>query len=731
MLIQRNVEAELLETPVEEIKVELEEIRKRTKTVLKRRHKKKSIRYYNVPCAFDIETTNYKKSDLLKYAWMYEWTFGIEDTIIIGRTWTEYLQLTNILTDVFELNDDQRLFVGIHNLTFEFQFMRNYFVWNDVFAVDKLKPVKAISAGGLEYRDTAILSGLPLYKVAENLNNHKIAKLYGDLDYSKIRTPNTYMTKDEYQYCINDVRILLYYLYEQMDLFGDISKIVLTNTGRVREYFKKNCLYKTKNGKKVWNWDYTQKIKDLTLTPDLYYDCWKGFRGGFTHANARYVGSKLANISSYDLTSAYPSVMVYEQFPSGTPSIVNDIKGNRFEWYLKNRCCLFQATFKNLQRKENAPDSYLSWIPDKMEATGLDNSDNGRIISATTLTIYITEIDYEIIEKVYDFDSVEIANMVVWFKDYLPKELIQCLLKFYADKTQLKGVEDKVIEYQNSKGMLNSGYGCMVMNILQDVNTYEDNEWQFEYPSVNETITKYNVSRTRFNYYAWGLWITAYCRRLIWKAILECGKDDYIYTDTDSVKFKNLPAHKEFFDKMNESITEKCNKAMRHYNLDEELTRPETIKGSKKQLGVFDYEGDYEYFKTLGAKRYMTSKKHTWGKKEKICPLVKYDPRYNYSLDGTYTYTELTVAGLGKTEGSKYINTFENPWRAFNQNLQVPKEHSGKLGHSYCHEPITDLEIDGWKVDSKSYVFLEPIAYSLSMEDDFIDLIMQIGNTRY
>ena len=51
---------------------------------------------------------------------------------------------------------------------------------------------------------------------------------------------------------------------------------------------------------------------------------------------------------------------------------------------------------------------------------------------------------------------------------------------------------------------------------------------------TSEEIQKYNDSKNRFLYYAWGIWVTAYARRNLWTGILAVGKD-YIYSDTDSI----------------------------------------------------------------------------------------------------------------------------------------------------------------------------------------------------
>ena len=50
------------------------------------------VEYYNVSCAFDIETSSFKINNI-KQATMYIWQFGIGNHIIIGRTWDEYKQL--------------------------------------------------------------------------------------------------------------------------------------------------------------------------------------------------------------------------------------------------------------------------------------------------------------------------------------------------------------------------------------------------------------------------------------------------------------------------------------------------------------------------------------------------------------------------------------------------------------------------------------------------------------
>lgn len=152
-------------------------------------HSKSVVYYYNVECGFDIETSSTMLNEQ-KFAFMYEWTFGIKDKnfICYGRTWEQFIELCEKLQEQFNLDENNRLIVYVHNLSYEFQFMRKYFEWVNVFAVDDRKPIKALTTYGIEFRDSYILSGYSLGKLAENLVTHKIKKLVGDLDYKKVRT---------------------------------------------------------------------------------------------------------------------------------------------------------------------------------------------------------------------------------------------------------------------------------------------------------------------------------------------------------------------------------------------------------------------------------------------------------------------------------------------------------------------------------------------------------------
>lgn len=233
-------------------------------------NKKKT--YINIECALDIETTStYLNGD--KFAFMYIWTIGIGENeyLITGRTWEELQQQFIDMKKHFKLESDRLLVCYVHNLGYEFQFMRKYFNWVDVFTSKERKPLKATCDLGIEFRDSLMLSGYALSTLAKNLQEpkHQIKKLVVDLDYKLVRHSLTPLSQEELEYCYNDVIIILYYINEQIKLYGNITRIPLTNTGRVRNYVRHNCYQTSKSHKKSSSGKYgryRKLMEDLTLT---------------------------------------------------------------------------------------------------------------------------------------------------------------------------------------------------------------------------------------------------------------------------------------------------------------------------------------------------------------------------------------------------------------------------------------------------------------------------------
>jgi len=678
----------------------------------------KKVIYYNIACGFDIETSSFYENLIQKpenkRAIMYAWKFGIEDISIIGRTWEQLIELTNIVTEILELSEDKRIICYVHNLGYDFQFFRPYFEFTRVFALDMREPIQAITEGGIEFRCSYKLSGYALEKVAEHLTRHKVRKLVGYLDYKKIRTPQTKLTPKEILYLEHDVDIIIAYIREEIENQGDITKIPLTKTGKVRTYCRNACLYthKTHNRYDPKFYQYHRLMKRLTITSVLNYKMLRQtFMGGFTHGNHLHIGEVCVNVSSFDETSAYPYFMVSQLFPMSKGEMIVLKDKNDFLKNLKYYHSIFTATFYNINESFTF-DHYIS-ISKCIEKENV-TADNGRLVKADKITILLTNIDFEIIQKTYTWSKMTIRNFTRYRRGLLPRDLILAILDLYEKKTTLKGVEKKVIEYQESKENVNGVYGMTVTDICRDEISYieyfedEDNEaWSKEAPDYEKMINKYNKDKKRFLYYPWGVFVTAFARKAIWDAILECS-EDYRYSDTDSVKFTNLEKHKDYFIQYNNRLLIRLKKVMEILNIPFEKCTPKTIDGKIKPIGVFEYEGTYPRFKYLGAKRYM------------------------YEDDENKLH--LTVSGINKFVCVPYLQkTYGNNtniFNVFNDGLVIPKGQTGKQIHTYIDYEtkgiVRDYLGDEYEYHELSGIHMEDTEYSLSMSEEFLRYLLGV-----
>lgn len=677
--------------------------------------KNKTMEYINLPCAFDIETSSFYNGEN-KQVIMYIWQLCINGYVTIGRTWESFVNIISKLERIFNtLPESKHLVIYVHNLSYEFQFMRKHFNWFKIFAISSRRPIYALTDGGVEFRCSYLLSGYSLAKLSDEITKYKVSKKEGDLDYSLIRSPKTELTKTEIGYCISDVHVVVAYIQEKIENEGGIIKIPLTKTGYVRNYCRNKCLY-TNNKYHSRNKNYDAMIKNLTLEVEEYHYLKQAFQGGFTHANFDYVQKPFSqldkiqyNVKSKDFTSSYPSVIMSEYFPMSKGKKIKIKNEEEFRYYLKNYCCVFPITMYGVHQKSSVYENPISASRciknkgKKLLSYGIQEN-NGRVHEATKLTMIITEVDFQVYEQFYDIDFYKCHSMYIYKKAYLPKELIECALKFYVDKTTLKDVEGKEVEYLLMKGMLNSIYGMMVTDICRKNIIYDD-EWDSSECNFEEEIKKYNNSKKRFLFYPWGIYVTAYARRNLFSGILALGSD-YIYSDTDSVKYKNAKNHEDYFNKYNKMIEKKIQNCLAYHGLYKNSYKPKTITGKEKPLGVWDDDGEYTRFKTLGAKRYMVE----------------------YIKDGEL-HQKITIAGLGKNEGLRWLkeNYPKDPFQGFTHDMKVPAEKTGKNTHTYIDEEMIGVVKDYkgvyYKYHEFSGIHLEPAPFSLSLSDKFIEFL--------
>lgn len=655
----------------------------------------KKIEYYNIPAAFDIEVSSFRQNDEKK-AIMYIWQIGIYNLVTIGRSWAQLTALLNKIIQVLELSDTRRLIVYVHNLPYEFQFIRKRFEWQKVFLLSERKPVYAIK-DGIEFRCSLKLAGgKSLENVGKDLKRYRVQKAMGNLDYSILRTPLTPLNDKEMLYVENDIRVLLSYIQCKIEDDGDITKIPLTNTGYVRNYCRKECFTRWKR--------YHGLMQNLMIEPEEYIQLKRAFQGGFTHANAHYVNKVMTDVTSYDFASSYPSVMLLEKFPMSKARMIDHVNNDEELHNLLIRyCCLFDIEIIGLM-----PKLYNDHPISRSKCYVCDNPivDNGRIVMADRIATTITEQDYFVYLEYYTWEACFIKNFRIYEKNYLPTKFVKAVLKLYGDKTSLKDIEGQELNYMISKNMINAAYGMMVTDPIRDNLEYIGDEYTCTKPDLEESINNYNNNVRRFLFYPWGVWVTAYARANLFSGIAEMG-DDYIYADTDSVKILNAVKHKEYIDRYNKQIGDKIKAASEYHRIDSSLFMPKSPKGKIKTIGIWDYDGHYEKFKTLGAKRYLTE-----------------------SVQSTALKRQLTVAGVHKKKAMLYLDSFEDPFEKFENNLVIPKDYSGRLVLTYIDEEIEGDIIDCYGVPyhyhEMSSIHMENSDYHLTQSNEFVRYLKEI-----
>ena len=172
-------------------------------------HKKKNgkspiTKYCNSIMTFDIEVSSawlengkvipYRKGESADYwnnlqplALCYIWQFSCDGVVYYGRELRDFLKVLD------DLPSDVEIIIWVHNLSYEFHFLTNILTWDSVFARSSHKPIKAKSKEypNIEFRCTYMLTRLSLATWGEQLG---VAKMVGDLDYDKLRTPLTKLT---------------------------------------------------------------------------------------------------------------------------------------------------------------------------------------------------------------------------------------------------------------------------------------------------------------------------------------------------------------------------------------------------------------------------------------------------------------------------------------------------------------------------------------------------------
>ena len=656
--------------------------------------------YYNVPAAFDIETTTikpgvmgYEHPDGRPIAFPYLFQFCIYDTVIMCRTYDECIDIFSWISDYFIGNTNKRLIMFDHNLGYEYGFLRDIWDINGKrsFALDEHHPVTLELEGGIILRDSYKMSNMSLETLTKDWSK-TFFKEPEIMDYRLLRTPYTELDNDTLLYSALDVLSLCDAIVNFLSARNEhIWTKSPTSTSFIRARLKKRLGIGIKVRSKEQQ-KYFKILGNLKIDADIYGYLLRQARGGNTHANRRITGQIIGNPASgsgvghWDITSSYPAQMVcYPEYPLGAwEKLDDDPKIEDIELLEHNGyCALFDIVLIDPVIK---PGVTVPYIPTSKAATleGFSEySDNGRYLKGAhmlKLTLYGIELD--IIRAQYDFTDYVILGGYFARKGYLPDILRSFVLELYAQKTELKGVEGSEIEYALAKTYVNGVFGILFTRIVRDKYNVSDHEIVLEAaPDIAEELAKYQKKTSYFASYAWGSMVATLGRVYLQKMIDTCG-EYFLYCDTDSV----FASHPEIVRPRIEALEAEIKAYQRKCGM--QLTYND-IKGKPHELGGIDEEPECA-FKTFGAKKYATVEKDL--------------------------KLRSTIAGVPKRSGAEIIGTLDN--------FKLDMIFSGEITNKMClwyndNENVTLYDDQNRPVKCYSNVAMLPVDYLLSLSADY------------
>ena len=586
---------------------------------------------------------------------------------------TRPTELIECISKMQEYLEGDNTIIFFHNLSYDWQFLRQFCFKSWGYPVKQLNtkphyPIRIEFENGIILRDSLILAQRKLEKWAADLCvEHQ--KSVGKWDYDKYRNQGETFTPDELEYIEHDTLAGVECLQVMCDMLDlPIYDLPYTATGIVR----RECIaIGNKNHAK-------QGFKKIVPPHEIQEMLEKVFHGGYTHANRSVIGRVQKDVDCYDFVSSYLYVMLACKFPMEKfgELPIDDI--NHILDTANAHAYIIKLAMHDVKLKKDVPMPVLQFSKTLKRYNVI--CDNGRILKADYLEIYLTEIDLKLIVEQYKFEY-RIESCYTAIKEYLPRWFTDFIYDKFEKKCELKH-GDKV-KYNLSKAAANCCYGMTVQKpVDDDIDELYEYELMikegksFKMQAVEDPEERYAQKYVNnFNKilpYQWGCWVTAYAMENVHK--LGSMFEKWYYSDTDSVYGSG--AHIKEIDAYNKH----CVEAMRANGYD-----PVDVNGEKFYLGTAEHKplkDEYSEFVTLGAKRY--------------CGRCKVDNELH-----------ITVAGVPK-KGADELN---NRIRNFKKGMVFHGTITGKLTHQYIYEP--EIYIDEKGNETGDSIDLTPNDYTM------------------
>lgn len=418
----------------------------------------------------------------------------------------------------------------------------------DIILRDKHSPlsIKLDELPNITFRDTYALFNKSVSRLGAELGLPKL-----DYDYEKVRLPWDKLEKHDYEYNERDNVIVAKSLYKYMqDNKIDFDNIPLTFTSFVKRKRKEFIIQNF--GKKSINkffFDRNEQVTDFSFFELVL----KTYQGGLTASNINETGKLITKgMYSIDIKSSYPYQMCSRYFPYYSEKNTVHYTGELADKFFKvgNYKGFFALLkFKNIRVSNR---NYLLPISSSQLSKGYVSPDrvtfNGKLLSASEILIPCNDVDFETLNLVYKYDTVECIEIFATNKQRrLRKEELCFILSAFHKKETILDKED--LEYALSKVYVNSMYGVKVTSPIKSSYHIENGEiTEVDYFSFNEDereiihdrfVDQQSPFSGTLDIFTDGCYITSYARFMLVSMMkklvdLNCR---VVYSDTDSIKF--------------------------------------------------------------------------------------------------------------------------------------------------------------------------------------------------
>lgn len=616
---------------------------------IKRVSKKNITTYNNAVIMLDTETSK-KTNEDGKPNHVVAFTISIRDIkhqqnlcTLYGHDPEECMQCIELLLASMQ---GEKTMIYVHNLAYDYVFLRKFlFVHfgtpDKVLNTKSHYPIVIEFENGLIFRDSLILAQKSLDRWSTDLDvEHK--KANGKWKYDRLRSQNEHFTADELEYiehdtlagveCIDTLR---------KQLKHRLYAMPYTATGIVREEAKKI-------GKQHHAHDLFNK---MSPEYDVYLLLEQCFHGGYTHANRYVIAETITDmVTCYDFKSSYPYVMLTEKYPMREfkrykpKCSIDELIKNSDKYAFITKLIMIKPRLRN--------NDYVMPVLQQSKCTKTINAvfDNGRVLCAEYVEIYVTDVSLKLICEQYTWQDHVCIDNYYSKKDYLPRWFTDYIFKLFTDKCVLDGVDP--LEYALSKAKLNSCYGMCVQKAIQDDITedYYNNEYTITSNYNEENYQQYLDNKNKFLPFQWGVWVTEYAMQNLHYLGTLC--DQWLYSDTDSVFGIG------WNDKKIADYNAECLKKLQANGYGSV-----TVNNKTFTLGVAELDKQCSEFRTLGAKRYC----------------------YRSLKDNEL---HITVAGVPKKGVECLHNNIDN----FQTGMIFDGKTTGKKQHTYIY--VDDIYVD-------------------------------------